>query len=153
MKVLLLTIGALVNFYMPSAKTNCDIKFSVKIWNYNYSMAYTTFYTLSNDGIEVKYIDGVKGGKDSVLLKRSLNKNECKIVADFFSSHNISGLKSNYSNNLVDDGDQKKVLIEVDGKIKKIRLSNAYQKDLGELFDAVNKIVDKKIRIRYKAHY
>lgn len=151
MKTFLL-ISLLVNLFVISISGDCDKKFSIKVWDYNYSMAYTTLYSLTNNTIVVKYINGLKNGKDSFLLKRGLSEDDCKIISDFFSSHDISRLNSSYSNNMVDDGDQKKVMIEVDGKVKKIEISNFYQKDLGELFDAINKLVGKTIRIKYKVN-
>jgi hypothetical protein len=134
------------DFLMPS---NCK-EYSIKVWDYNYSMAYTIFYSISNKDITVKYVTSVKNGQDSILLKRALSENECEMVSIFLESHHIEQLKNKYSNPLIDDGDQKKVVIEANGKAKTIEISNFYQKDMGELFDTLNKILNKDLRIRYK---
>jgi hypothetical protein len=134
------------HFYME----DCKDKYLIEVWDYDYSMAYTTFYKIDTDSVTVEYIGGVKNEKNSTLMKRHLGKEECKMVCNFFSSHNIDQLKNKYSNPLVDDGDQKRVILKIKGKAKTIEIANFYQKDMGELFDVINKIVNKDLQIKYK---
>jgi hypothetical protein len=150
MKAILLVTIFLVNFRLPFVSSYCNKDFSIKVWDYNYSMAYTTLYSLNNKAITVKFINGLQNGKDSVLLRRSLSDSECRIIFDFFASHDVNLLKNNYSNPLVDDGDRKRVILNIKGKSKTIEIANFYQKDMGELFDAINKIVNKGLQIKYK---
>ncbi len=86
----------------------CKEKYSIKLWDYNYSMAYTTFYKIDADSVTVKYISGIKNMSDSILMKRSLSEQECKMVWNFLSSHHIDQLRNKYNNPLVDDGDRKR---------------------------------------------
>jgi hypothetical protein len=113
-------------------------------------MAYTTLYYLNAGNMTVKYISGIKDERDSLLSERKLSESECKMVWDFLSSHNINNLKNKYSNPFVDDGDRKRVIIQVNGKTKTIEIENFYQKDMGELFNIINKIVGKSLKIEYK---
>jgi len=129
---------------------NCKEKYSIKIWDYDYSMAYTTFYKIDADSVTVQGISGINNEHDSILMQRSLSEQECKMVWGFLSSHNITGLKNKYSNPLVDDGDRKRVILDVKDKSKTIEIENFYQKDMGELFDVINKIVNKDLQIKYK---
>jgi hypothetical protein len=151
MKSVLLINFILIYFYNYFNVCDCEKKYSIKIWDYNYTMAYTTFYTISDDSVTVKYISGIKNEADSILMKKSLSESECKVICNFLSSHNIYHLKNKYSTPLVDDGDQKRLIIEVDGKTKTIEIANFYQKDIGELFETINKILSNNLRIKYKA--
>lgn len=65
-------------------------------------------------------------------------------------SHNFLSLKNEYKNPLVSDGDRKKIMIQYNGKVKNIVLSNFYQKDVAQLFDLINCIVLKRLKIKYK---
>jgi len=144
----------LVNLFLITMSSsfigNCKEQYSIEVWDYDYSMAYTTFYKIDADSVTVEYIGGIKNERDSVLMKRQLREDECKVVWNFISSHNIDHFKDKYSNPLVDDGDRKRVILNIKGKSKTIEIANFYQKDMGELFDVINKIVNKDLQIKYK---
>jgi len=143
-----------INFFLllciPLKKDDCKERYSIEVWDYDYSMAYTIFYKIDNDSVTVKYISGIRNGKDSVLMQRTIRANECKMVWNFFQSHDINRFKDKYSNPMVDDGDQKRVVFNVKGKSKAVEIANFYQRDMGELFGVINKIVDKGLQIKYK---
>lgn len=48
----------------------------------------------------------------------------------------------------VQDGDQKTVKIYFAGKSKIIKISNYYQKDIGQLFNVLNTMISEKQRIQ-----
>ena len=131
-------------------KQECKKHYSVQIWDYDYSMAYTIFYKIDADSVTVKFISGIKNEKDSILMQRPIRENECKMVWDFLSSHNIEHLKDKYSNPMVDDGDRKRVVFTVKDKSKTVEIANFYQKDMDALFSVINKIVNKDLQIKYK---
>lgn len=127
-----------------------NIRYSIKLWNYNYSMAYTMYYHIDNDSLTVKRISGIKEEKDSVLIERKINKQEQQVFIYFLSSKNIFALKNKYSNPLVDDGDRKKIVVQFGSRTKTLEVNNFYQKDIGKLVDIINQIVSKDVYIDYK---
>jgi hypothetical protein len=66
----------------------------------------------------IKRISGVVGEKDTTLLERRLSDIECKIILDFLEQHNMNQLKSRYSNPIIQDGNRKRVEIEIDKEVK-----------------------------------
>ncbi|MEO9022811.1 MAG: hypothetical protein ABI237_18180 [Ginsengibacter sp.] len=127
-------------------------KFSIEIWDFNYSLAFTCLYTLSNDSLTITRISGIKNEKDSFLFRYSLKKDEQKKISKYLSSQNFDSLKNNYETPLIDDGDRKRIKIRIgDSALKTIDISNYYQKNLGELFDYINQIIP--IPIQFKIKY
>jgi hypothetical protein len=144
----------LVNLFLITMSSsfidNCKERYSIQVWDYDYSMAYTTFYKIDGESVTVKAISGIKNEKDSILMQRPISENECEMMLDFLSSHNIERFKDKYSNPMVDDGDRKKVVFDFKGKSRTVEIANFYQKDMGEMFDVINKIVNKDLQIKYK---
>ncbi|PUZ19490.1 hypothetical protein DCM91_20545 [Chitinophaga costaii] len=50
-------------------------------------------------------------------------------------------------------GDRKRVILGVKDKSKTIEIENFYQKDMRELFDVINKILNKDLQIKYKQSF
>lgn len=150
MKNIILVNFFLITLCMSLRKNECKGRYSIKIWDYDYSMTYTTFYKIDADSVTVKYISGVQDEKDSILMQKSVSRSECKMVLNFLLSHNIARLKNKYGNPMVDDGDRKRIVFNVNGKSKTVDIANFYQKDMNELFDIINRIVSKDLKIKYK---
>ena len=132
------------------SSTDVTRKFSIDIWNYDYSMAYTTHYKIKNDSIIVTGISGVQNEENKTLLSRAISKNEKKNLYDFLSSFPLDSLATEYKNPLVEDGDQKRIEIVFNDKKKTINIENFYQKDLGNLFNVVNQVLEKDMQIKYR---
>lgn len=114
-------------------------------------MAYTTLYHINGDSVLIKFINEVEGGRDSLLLKRSLTEVESASICKYLSSFNIDTLKADYINSLVEDGDQKKIRLHFGKKSKTVNMSNFYQKDIGGLYEVVNDVInDDRYKIKYK---
>jgi hypothetical protein len=132
---------------------HCDKSYSIKIWDANFSLAYTNLYIITNKSIEIKRIGGVIGEKDTTLLERKLRDNECEMILDLLDQLNMGKLKSRYSTPLIQDGNRKKVKIEIDKKVKTIEIDNFYQKDLGELFNTINNLIaNENLKLKFRRH-
>jgi hypothetical protein len=144
-------IISLILTYLPKS-LNSEVqreRYLVKIWDLNFSMSQTVFYKIDSDSIFVQRISSVVGEKDSVLMYKSLDDREYKTILNYLLSHDISEFKEKYSDPLIQDGNRKKVILNIGNKSKAIDIQNCYQKDLGELFELVNKIVTTNIQIKY----
>jgi len=130
-------------------KNNKAHEFSVNIWDYNYSMAYTTFYKINSDSIVVTNISGVVNEENKILLSKETNASEQEKIYNFLSSFPLESLANEYTDPLVEDGDRKKVEIIFANKKKTIDLENFYQKDIDQLFTVVNQVLDKSMQIKY----
>ena len=130
---------------------HCATKYTVNIWNINASMAYTIFYHINDDSVLIEFLNGVENGHDSILLKRSLIETERAALCNYLSSFDIDTLNTDYLNPLVEDGDQKKVTLQVGSKKRTVNISNFYQKDMGGLFEVVNNVInDNRYKIKYR---
>lgn len=132
------------------SSSNLQARFSVTIWDYNYSMAYTTQYRISNDSLIVNNISGIQNEGNKALLERRLTQSEEKKIHDFLSLFPLDSLSNEYKNPLVQDGDRKKVEIKFNNKIKVIELESVYQKDMDDLFNTVNQMLEKNMKIKYE---
>jgi len=128
---------------------NRNCRFSIDIWDYNYSLAYTTHYNISRDSIVVTGIGGIQGEQKQVLVRNIIKDAEKKNLCDFLLSFPIDSLNSEYKNVLVEDGDRKKVEIYFNDRKKTIRIENFYQRDIDKLFTVVNQVLEKDIQIHY----
>jgi hypothetical protein len=148
MRTLLFSLLFLFNYH-SGLLNNRPVKYSVTIWDYNYSMSYTLFYHVSNDSLVVKRITGISNEKDSVIVKEKLSQKHCILFSKFLNTFKIDRLKSKYINPLVEDGDRKRVTIQIGPKIKTIEIANVYQKDIASLFDLTNQILPTDLKIIY----
>lgn len=132
--------------HSPSSKRH---KFSIDIWDYNYSMSYTMHYKIDVDSLSVIAIDNLQGGRSRNLIMRKMAESEKKSIAEFLSNFPFERLDSLYINPLVNDGDQKKIIILFEDKRKVIEIENVYQKDIDSLIVNVNKLLNYDARIKY----
>ena len=130
-------------------RNNKQEKFSVSIWDYNNSMAYTTFYKINNDSIIVSSIGGLENETNKVLLSRTIKDGEKSRLYNFLSTFPLDTIATEYKNPLVQDGDQKRVEIVFTNKKKTIDIENVYQRDMDRLFTVINDMLEKNLKIRY----
>ena len=124
-------------------------KFSIDIWDYNYSMAYTVHYKINEDSVIAISLSGIQNENDKFILNRGITQIEKKKLYDFLSYFPIESLASEYKNQLVSDGDIKKIEIVFKGKRKSIDVENFYQKDIDRLFNEINQVFEKDVIIKY----
>lgn len=130
---------------------SCNTKYTIDIRSINASMAYTTLYHVNDDSISVEFINEVKGGRDSILLKRSLIQAERTNLCNYLSTFDIDTLKTDYINQRVDDGDQKRITLQIGNKNKTVNISNFYQKEMVGLYDVINNVInDDRYKIKYR---
>lgn len=129
----------------PSSNRN----FSIKILDFDYSLAYTTQYTINQDSVMVTGVSGVQGEKDKILLNRKIKEKERQRLSAFLSSFPIDSLSNKYTDSLVEDGNQKRVEVAFENKQKTIDLENFYQEDMSRLFKVVNSVLEGKMQIKY----
>jgi hypothetical protein len=94
-----------------SSHVDSTEEYSIGLWDYNYSMAYTMFYHIDNRSLIIKKITGIKIEKDTFLFERKLNENERNLFFVFFDSFDMDTHKNEYTNLLVEDGNRKKITI------------------------------------------
>lgn len=148
----LLILTLLLSFKSKSQVSNCNQKiYSIEIFDENYSMAYTTRYRIFNDSLVIKNESGVEGDKDSCLVVKKIADTQREKILRFLNSFDFIKLKNKYENPNINDGDRKTVRICFKSKLKTININNVYQKDMANLFDLLNQIIDPEFRIRYKS--
>ncbi|SFE98297.1 hypothetical protein SAMN05518672_113148 [Chitinophaga sp. CF118] len=129
---------------------DCNIPYSIDIWNLNASMAYSISYQVNNDSLIVSFIDVVKGTSNKVHAK-ALTQTERNRFCNYLTSFNIDTLKEQYINPSVDDGNQEIVILKLENKKKKIEISNIHQENIAGLFKIVNDVMgDEKYKIKYQ---
>ena len=93
------------------SSTDLNRSFSINIWDYDYSMAYTTFYKINSDSIMIASISGVVNEANKILLSRETKASEQQKIYNFLSSFPLENLANEYKDPLVEDGDRKRVEI------------------------------------------
>jgi hypothetical protein len=127
---------------------SCEHRYVIRIWDRDFSLGYSIFYQIDGDSIIVKYQSGDESEK--ILMCQKLTESQCKMAWNWLSTHNIDSFSAEYRGRRMQDGDQKKVEFEVGNKTKTIVLSNAYLKDIDDLFGIINRMVNKDLQIYYK---
>ena len=145
---------ALLLFFSCGATAQTNLcnqkKYAVEILDFDYSMANTTRYYFFDDSLTITSIGGIEGERDSCLVAKKVTEEQREKIHNFLSSLNMGNLKDKYEKPYVEDGDRKMVRICFRDKIKTIEINNIYQKDMANLYEVVNQIIDAKFRIHYK---
>jgi hypothetical protein len=124
--------------------------YTVDLWNFNGSMAYSLSYHIHDDTLSVSFNDELENGKDVILLKKILDKDQKNNFCNYLSSFNIDTLKSEYVNHSAQDGDQKTISISIGTEKKSVYISNVYMKNIADLINKMNELIDSpKLKIRY----
>jgi hypothetical protein len=138
--------------YGATAQTNQSnpTRYSIEIFDQDYSMAYTIQYRVFDDSLTITGISGIVGEKDSCLMQKKIDKSQSEAIYHFLSSLNLKKLKSKYENPLIDDGDRKIVTICFKSINKTVEINNFYQEDMANLFKVVNQVIGPKLKIEYR---
>lgn len=144
--ILFFSFGAAAQTCHPNPK-----KYSIKIIDQDYSMAYTTQYHIFNDSLVIVNIGGIESEQDSCIVNKKINESQTEKVYSFLCSLNIMKLKNKYENPFVEDGDRKMVTICFNNIIKTVEINNFYQKDIANLFDVINQIIGTEFKIVYRS--
>jgi len=137
---------------MSSCNTNNtqEKRFKIDFWDYNFSMAYSLHYHFDNEGMFVVRMGGLKNESPDTLIRRKLSDNELNVIYNALCDMPIDNLESEYISPLTEDGDQKRIELSINDKVKDIRISNVYQEDISLLINVVNKFLDEKLKIEYQ---
>lgn len=124
-------------------------KYFILIQDFDYSMANTTRYCIVDDSLTITSSGGLVGEHDSCLVAKKITEDQSEKIQSFLGSLDLESLKDKYEKPYVNDGDQKMVSICFRNKMKNVEINNVYQKDMANLYEVVNQIIDEKFRIRY----
>ena len=120
--------------------------FKLSVADYNYSLAYSVLYDLTNEKLTITFRDELENKNDSILYSTSdLPKKQLKKISEI----NIDNLKTDYRNDCIDDGDIKSFSFKKDTTAKTIHLSNYYHPELSPAIELINEIVPKKYKMNY----
>lgn len=123
--------------------------FTIDIFDYNNSMAYTLQYHITNDSVSVIRLNGLKAEHSVYLLKKTLDAGSRNQLFNLLSSSSFRSLKNEYKNPLISDGDQKRVVIQLNGQKKIIEIENVYNEEIARLIYKVNRILKGEFKIKY----
>jgi hypothetical protein len=143
----LLIIGFMLitNLDLPKKVSN----FTIDIFDYNYSMAYTLHYHITNDSVSVIKLNGLNAEHSVCLLQKKLDPVNRSQLLNLLSSSSFKSLKNEYKNPLVNDGDQKTVVIQLNGQKKIIEIENIYNEEIARLIYKVNRVLKDEFKIKY----
>jgi hypothetical protein len=120
--------------------------FELSVADYNYSLAYSVFYNLTNKKLTITYRGELENEKDSILYSTS---DFPKKLLKKISKINVDGLNANYRNDCIDDGDIKSFSIKKDSIFKTVHLSNYYHPELSPAIEMINGIIPEKYQMNY----
>lgn len=124
--------------------------FEIAVGDYDYSLAYSVLYKLTNDNLTITFQGELENEKDSVLFSTTeLPKKELIKL----SKLNMDNLSVLYSNPCIRDGDIKLFQIKKNGKVKSVSLQNYYHPELSPTIDIINRIVPSKFKMHYNKEH
>ncbi len=143
------TVG-LILWFVLFITISCNNKpiepFELSVADYNYSLAYSVLYKISDEKLTITFRGELENEKDSILYSTSeLPKRKIQQL----SSINIDSLNVLYSNVCIRDGDIKSFRFTKNGKSKLVSLQNYYHAELSPAIEIINGIVPEK----YKMHF
>ncbi len=129
---------------------SCDNKpiepFELTIADYDYSLAYSVLYKLSNEKLTITFRGELENEKDSILYSTSkLPKNKVRKLSEI----NVDSLSVLYSNPCISDGDIKSFQFKKNGISKSVTLQNYYHAELSPAIEIINEIVPKKFQMYF----
>jgi hypothetical protein len=125
------------------------LPFEIKLYDHNYSLAYSLQYILNEESLEIFRLGGLEGEKGEFIYKKSLSNDEKNKTGSFIEGFSMDSLQTNYVNRCIQDGNQKTLLVKIGDKQKQIHVSNYYRKDVGELIELLNSNIPKEFEINY----
>ena len=129
-----------------SCKNEPIEKFELSVADYNYSMAYSVLYKLTDKKLTITFRGELENEKDSVLY--STTKLPKKSVRNL-SEINIDSLSVLYSNPCISDGDIKSFEFKKNGISKSVTLKNYYHAELSPAIEIINEIVPEKFKMNF----
>jgi hypothetical protein len=145
-------IGLIISFVLIFT-ISCNNKpiepiepFELSITDYDYSLAYSVLYQLTNEKLIVTFQGELENEKDSILYSTSdLPKSKIREISNI----NIDNLNVLYSTSCIDDGDIKSFRLKKNGIFKTIYLENYYHPDLSPAIEIINEIVPVKHKMYF----
>ncbi len=120
--------------------------FELSVADYNYSLAYSVLYNLTNEKLTITFRGEIENEKDSALYSTTdLPKSEIRKLSEI----NIDSLNVLYSNKCIDDGDIKSFSFNKNGISKTIHLENYYHAELSPAIEIINGIVPEKYKMYF----
>jgi hypothetical protein len=128
--------------------TNCKSEkidpFELSIADYNYSMAYSVLYKLTDKKLTITFQGELENEKDSLLYTTTdLPYEAIKKISQI----KIDSLGVLYSNPCISDGDIKLYIFNKNGIKKKIQVENYYHNELSPAIEIINDIVPQNFKI------
>jgi len=118
--------------------------FELSIVDFDYSLAYSVLYKLTNEKLTITFRGELENEKDSVLYSTiDLPKDKIRQLSNI----NIDSLSVLYSNVCIRDGDIKSFRFTKNGKTKIVTLENYYHPELSPSIEIINGIVPEKFRM------
>tara|TARA_B100001146_G_scaffold225243_1_gene248592 strand:- start:9276 stop:9836 length:561 start_codon:yes stop_codon:yes gene_type:complete len=118
--------------------------FQLSIADFDYSLAYSVLYELTNEKLTITFRGELENEKDSVLYSTiDLPKSKIRQLSNI----NIDSLSVLYSNVCVRDGDIKSFRFTKNGKTKIVTLENYYHPELSPSIEIINGIVPEKFKM------
>ncbi len=143
------TVGLILSFVLIFT-ISCNNKpiepFELSITDFDYSLAYSVLYRLTNEKLTITFRGELENEKDSILYSTTELP---KIQIRQLSEINIDSLSVLYSNNCISDGDIKSFQFSKNGKSKSVTLQNYYHPDLSPAIEIINGIVPEKFKMYY----
>lgn len=146
MKIFLIIGCILLSTFSLPCKKNI---FMVDIFDSNYSMSYTLHYHITKDSLTIIKLNGLQNANTIHLMKKKLSIVERDRILKVIKSPSFKSLKHQYKNSLIEDGDRKRIVIQLDNQKKTIEIANVYNKEIASLINSINTVLDEKYKIRY----
>jgi hypothetical protein len=125
---------------------DCKDNYELTIINYDYSMAYSLKYKMTNDNFNIVFSGELEGEQDSVIYSQKL---ESRRLIKKLSKLNLESLKENYENPCVLDGTQISIILKRNDENKVIHISNYYKKEIAQSIKLINELVPVQYLINY----
>ncbi len=141
------TLGLILIFCTIISCKNEPIEpFELSIYDYNYPMAYSVLYRLTDKKLTIIFQGELENEKDSVLYSTTKlpKKNVRKL-----SKINVDSLSVLYSNPCFSDGDIKSFRFKKNGISKLVSLQNYYHVELSPAIETINEIVPEKFKMYF----
>jgi len=121
-------------------------QFELVFYNYDYAMAFSKKYVLTEKDLSVVFRGEIEGEKDSTIYFTKLDPSK---DLKRLSKIDFINLENEYRNDCVDDGYQMSLVFTKDSIRKSIHLSNYHQEDIGNAIQLINNLVPEDHKIYY----
>lgn len=126
------------------------VSFKIEVIDQDYALSSARIYCATGDSISIRKTGGIVGDKDSTLWSGSIQDSLYDRWFRLVTRPEIDSLQSEYANHLVADGDQKIIIVKVNGKTKRVIVRNTYVGFVHDIIDLFNKSMPKEHFIGYR---